>query len=90
MIHEVKCALSERFEMTDMCLLKYSLKIETDQDYSSGKVSMRQTKFAKDILEKFGLLHINPVKSPQDPGLKLTKTICEGGCNHEEKMASVP
>ena len=64
MLHEVKCTLSERFEMTDMGLLKYFLGTEIDQDYSSGKVSMRQTKFAKDILEKFGLLHSNPVKPP--------------------------
>ncbi|POM66260.1 Integrase catalytic core protein [Phytophthora palmivora] len=32
----------------------------------------------------------NPVKTPQDPGLKLTKAMCEGGCKHEETMAKVP
>ena len=31
-----------------------------------------------------------PVKTPQDPGLKLTKNMCEGGCNHEETMKNVP
>ncbi|OWY97260.1 RxLR effector protein [Phytophthora megakarya] len=31
----------------------------------------------------------NPVKTPQDPGLKLTKAMCEGGCKHDETMANV-
>ncbi|KAG3095322.1 hypothetical protein PI124_g16475 [Phytophthora idaei] len=51
---------------------------------------MRQTKFAKDILEKFGMEYSNPVKTPQDPGLKLTKAMCEGGYKHEETTAKVP
>ena len=32
----------------------------------------------------------NPVKTLQDPGLKLTKSMCEGGCYHEATMAHVP
>ena len=32
----------------------------------------------------------SPVKTPQDPGLKLIKSMCEGGCNHEATMAHVP
>ena len=51
---------------------------------------VRQTKFAADILEKFGMENSNPVKTPQDPRLKLTKSMCEGGCNHGATMAHVP
>ena len=51
---------------------------------------MRQTKFANDILKKFKMDQSNPVRTPQDPGLKLTKAMCEGGCNHEETMVNVP
>uniref|UniRef100_A0AAV1V1V5 Reverse transcriptase Ty1/copia-type domain-containing protein n=1 Tax=Peronospora matthiolae TaxID=2874970 RepID=A0AAV1V1V5_9STRA len=32
----------------------------------------------------------NSVRSPQYPGLKLTKAMCEGGCKHEETMANFP
>ncbi|GMG18727.1 unnamed protein product [Phytophthora fragariaefolia] len=70
--------------------LKYFLGMEIDQDPRTGNVSVRQTKFAKDILEKFSMEKSNPVKTPQDPGLKLTKAMCEGGCKHEETMAKVP
>ncbi|GMF70890.1 unnamed protein product [Phytophthora fragariaefolia] len=90
MLQDTKQALSDRFEMTDMGQLKYFLGIEIEQDVVTGKVSVRQTKFAKDILEKFSMEESNPVKTPQDPGLKLTKVMCEGGCKHEETMAKVP
>ncbi|TJX12677.1 hypothetical protein E9840_12290, partial [Tissierella creatinini] len=90
MLKDTKQALSDRFEMTDMGQLKYFLGMEIEQDVATGKVSVRQTKFAKDILEKFKMDESNPVKTPQDPGLKLTKAMCEGGCKHDETMANVP
>ena len=76
--------------MTDLGYLEYFLGIEIDQDRSVGSVSMRQTKFAKDLLKKFGMEHSKPVKTPQDPGLKLTKAMCEDGCKHGETMANAP
>ncbi|KAG2758743.1 hypothetical protein Pcac1_g29157 [Phytophthora cactorum] len=86
MLKKTKQALSDRFEMTDMGQLKYFLGMEIEQDVATGKVSVRQTKFANDILEKFNMEKSNPVKTPQDPGLKLTKAMCEGGCKHDETM----
>ncbi|GMG39212.1 unnamed protein product [Aspergillus oryzae] len=90
LLKSTKEALSSRFDMTDLGHLRYFLGMEIEQDLSAGRVSIRQTKFAKDILEKFGMEKSNPVKTPQDPGLKLTKAMCEGGCKHEETMAKVP
>ncbi|OWY95693.1 Copia type Polyprotein, partial [Phytophthora megakarya] len=90
MLKDTKQALSDRFEMTDMGQLKYFLGMEIDHDETTGKVAVRQTKFANDILEKFNMEKSNPVKTPQDPGLKLTKAMCEGGCKHDETMANVP
>ena len=90
MLQMTKEALCKRFDMTDLGQLKYFLGMEIDQDAISGNVSIRQTKFATDILEKFGMKNSNPVKTPQDPGLKLTKSMCEGGCNHEATMAHIP
>ncbi|GMF98933.1 unnamed protein product [Phytophthora fragariaefolia] len=66
--------------------LKYFLGMEIEQNVATGKVSVRQTKFANDILEKSNMEKSNPVKTPQDPGLKLIKAMCEGGCKHDETM----
>ena len=90
MLQTTKKALCERFELTDLGRLKYYLGMEIGQDFVSCNASVRQTKFSADILEKFGMENSNPVDTPQDPGLKLTKSICEGGCNHEATMAHVP
>ncbi|CAI5746911.1 unnamed protein product [Peronospora destructor] len=76
--------------MTDLGELKYFLGIEIEQDVNNGHVTMRQTKFIKSILSEFWMKESKPVKTPQDPGLKLSKNMCEGGCDHEESMNNVP
>ena len=90
LLKSTKQALSDRFDMTDLGRLKYFLGIEVIQDLATSTISIRQSKFAKDILEKFGMDNSKPVKTPQEPGLKLTKSMCEGGCKHENTMANVP
>ncbi|CEG46295.1 retrovirus-related gag-pol polyprotein [Plasmopara halstedii] len=90
LLKSTKNALSERFDMTDLGRLKYFFGIEIEQDEPTGSISMRQTKFADDILKEFSMENSNSVKTPQDTGLKLTKAMCEGGCKHEETMINVP
>ena len=90
MLQETKQALSDRFEMTDMGQLKYFLGIEIEQHFEIETLTMRQTKFACDILAKFNMENCKAVRTPQDPGLKLTKSMCKGGCKHSETMVGVP
>lgn len=79
MLQATKQALSERFEMTDIGQLNYFIGMEIKQDTAARTALMMQTKFANDILEKFKMEHCKAVRTPQDPGLKLTKSMCEGG-----------
>ncbi|KAG3047778.1 hypothetical protein PI125_g26812 [Phytophthora idaei] len=90
LLESTKRVLSKRFEMTDLGELEYFLGMEIKNGRDSGEVTVRQTKFLKSILTKFGMQDSKPVKTPQDPGLKLTKNTCEGGCQHEDTMKNVP
>ena len=85
-----KRALSGRFETTDLGELKTFLGVEIKSDHAAGHVTMRQTKFLKSYLTKFGMHDSKLVKTPQDPKLRLTKNLCEGGCKHEDTMKNVP
>lgn len=80
--NSTKRALSDRFEMTDLSELKYFLVMEIKSNHEAGQVTMRQTKFLKSILTKFRMHDSKPVKTPQYPGLNLTKNMCEGECKH--------
>ena len=76
--------------MTDLGDLEYFLGMEVNQDLSAGTTSICQSKFAKDILDKFGMENSNPVKTPQEPVLKLTRLMYVDGRKHDETMANVP
>ena len=88
LLRDAICALCERYEMTDMVQLKFFLGIEIERDESGGTLSLRQSKFGKGNLKKFGML--NSVRSPQDSGLNFSKAMCEGGFKYEETMETVP
>uniref|UniRef100_A0AAV1ULL7 CCHC-type domain-containing protein n=1 Tax=Peronospora matthiolae TaxID=2874970 RepID=A0AAV1ULL7_9STRA len=90
LLKSTKKALGDRFDMTDLGNLKYFLGMEVDHDFTVGTISIRQSKFAKNILEKFGMEHSNPVKTSKETGLNLTRSMCEGGCKHKDMMANVP
>lgn len=74
-IDDFKKQMAERFEMSDMGRLSYYLGIEVAQ--GPGFIELKQTAYAKKILEKAGMVDCNPTKFPMDPKEFLTKD--EGG-----------
>ncbi|CAL1371869.1 unnamed protein product [Linum trigynum] len=59
------------FEITDIGLMSYYLGIEVSQKEQGIFIS--QSGFAKEVLKKFKLENCNPVSTPAECGLKLSK-----------------
>ena len=68
-IEKLKQDLSKRFEMSDCGILKFFLgmKIELLND----EISITQNSSIEKLLNKFGMVECNPVKSPMEKGLQL-------------------
>jgi len=68
-IEMFKKQMTDKFEMSDLGLLSYYLGIEVDQqkDFST----LKQSGYAKKVLERFGMHDCNPSKVPMDLGTKL-------------------
>ena len=75
LIKEFKVSMKNEFNMTDLGKMKFFLGVEVVQN--SKGIYMGQRKYALEILQRFGMEHSNPTKSPIVPGCKLTKD--EGG-----------
>ena len=67
----VKSCLSERFKMKDLGRIKHFLGINIVQSSDNNVISIDQTSYVKNILNKFNLDNVNPVKTPIDISSKL-------------------
>lgn len=75
MFKTFKQSMMQKFEMSDLGVMKYFLGVEVKQ--GPAGIFISQMKYVKEILERFGMQHCNSVKNPIVPGCKLTKD--EGG-----------
>jgi hypothetical protein len=67
-----KKEMMTKFEMTDLGLLSYYLSIEVEQkdDY----ITVKQSGYAKKVLQQFGMADCNYTRFPMDPGSRLMLT----------------
>ncbi|RVX17651.1 Retrovirus-related Pol polyprotein from transposon TNT 1-94 [Vitis vinifera] len=75
MFVKFKNSMKLEFDMTDLGKMKYFLGMEVLQN--SEGIYISQRKYAKEVLERFGMEKSNSVKNPIVPGDRLTKN--EGG-----------
>ncbi|GKB86161.1 zinc finger, CCHC-type containing protein [Tanacetum coccineum] len=74
-IVEFKEQMKNEFKMSDLGLLAYYLGIEVSQ--KKWGIALRQTCYARKLLEQFGMQYCNLTKSPMEPKLKVDND--EGG-----------
>lgn len=71
MITDFKRQMSNKFDMSDLGKLKYYLKIEVLQEM--GCTELKQSSYARKLLEKSGMSDCKPVKYPMEPNNQLVK-----------------
>lgn len=77
MFARFKDSMKKEFNMSDLGKMKYFLGVQVVQ-ISKG-IFISQKKYAKEVLERFGMEGCNPVKNPIVPGSKLVED--EGGAS---------
>lgn len=70
-IAKFKKQMSSEFEMSDLGKLSYYLGIEVEQGHDY--IELKQTTYAKKILDKAGLSDCNPIKCPMESRVQLDK-----------------
>ncbi|KAK1396086.1 hypothetical protein POM88_005949 [Heracleum sosnowskyi] len=70
-IEKFKAQMNQKFEMSDLGLLSYYLGIEVNQGL--GFTTVKQTSYAKKVLEKAGMANCNAAKVPMEYKLQLDK-----------------
>ncbi|GBM85898.1 Retrovirus-related Pol polyprotein from transposon TNT 1-94 [Araneus ventricosus] len=71
----MKC-LSNEFAIKDMGKLNFCLGIEFSQNVKNCQITMFQSKYIENVLEKFNMQDAKTMKTPLDPSVKLTKEMC--------------
>jgi hypothetical protein len=71
MMKQFKDSMKEKISMTDLGKMKYFLGVEVSQTHQG--IFIHQSKYASEILSRFGMEDCNKVCSPIVPGCKLVK-----------------
>lgn len=74
-VEEFKLRMNQQFEMSNLGLLSFYLGIEVNQ--ASSFTTLKQSAYARKLLEKSGMMYCNPSKFPMEHKLQLDKD--EGG-----------
>ena len=68
-IHRIRENLSIRFQMKELGELKHFLGLEVER--TKDGIFLGQQKYAKDLLERYGMLDCKPISTPMDPNVKF-------------------
>lgn len=80
----LKAALCGAFHMKDMGTAKQCVGLNITYD-GSGGIYLDQSKYARDILARFGMADCKPAKTPSDPNQKLSMDMYGDG-NEEDSV----
>ena len=89
-LNTLKKRLSSLYKMKDLGEAEYILGMQIQRDRKKGTLSICQTGYIKNVVQKYGLGEAKPVYTPLDSGLKLSKKDAPTTEEEKLRMAKVP
>lgn len=86
---KLKSQLQGMFEVTDLGDPSKIVGIELSRDRAAGTLTLTQTRYIEGVLEKYGMRDANAVKTPLDPGCKLSKAHSERDGSNQNSYATL-
>ncbi|KAJ7297158.1 hypothetical protein O6H91_Y076800 [Diphasiastrum complanatum] len=89
-IGEIKSALAVDFKITDLGTVYHCLGMEIERDLDLGITRIGQKRYVRELIARFEMEDANPVATPVERGLVLTKEMCPVTEDEKSKMIDVP
>jgi len=89
-IRRVKADLATHFQLHDQGPATSILGVKIEHDRTTHTISLSQPGYIQSILEDFNMADCNPVATPMEENLKLSKAMCPDSPEKKEGMANVP
>lgn len=87
---DLKTKLANAFKMKDLGVVTSVLGMNIVRDLKCGTISIDQSHYITEILERFGMQDCHPVLSPMDINVKLSKDTCPNTVVDRNYMENIP
>lgn len=88
--NELCSTLSSNFQMKNLGEAKQVLGTRIIRDRKSGTISIDQTQYLLDVLDRFRMSDCNPVSTPLDLNQKISLKFCPKSDEERQEMAEIP
>ena len=89
-VNEFKREMSKKYNMKDLGELRYCLGMEVMHDRTNSTLTIAQSKYCTDVLQRFGMSKANPAPTPLPPGIKLSKSMAPKTDEEKVKAEKFP
>jgi hypothetical protein len=90
LVNEIKSAMKQRFNMTDLGEVRYLLGWSIERDRKSRTIFIHQKKYATKTLDRFSHLVTYPVTTPADRSVKLSSAMNPQTDTEKDMMKGIP
>ena len=72
-IGALKAEIAKQIEITNLGDISFFLGIQIMRDHTNRAIYINQTKFTKELINRFGFKNLKPCKTPTELGIRLDK-----------------